>query len=184
MATIRERRGAVTQGMRRKLQLYIGLGRTAILLMLIASLFNQLMLLLNVDYHFMLSASVPYYLSRLAQEQGGASSVTLLKLFAIFVTMLTFFAYVACWILSAQRRDLLKAAFWMYCVDTGLLVIVAFTLVEYPLDCLLELLVHLAVAAVLYNADRSAQQLRKMTKKKRPRPAPRTPKQEPMDPYN
>lgn len=174
MTPTRERRQTASQGIRRKLQLQIGLGRTVILLMLVATLLNQLLLLMNVDFHFRLSASVPHYLNWLARELAGASGVTLLKLFAILVTMLTFLAYVACWVFSAQRRDLLKIAFWLYSADTVLLVIFAFALLSNPFSCLLEMLIHLAVIAVLYFADRGAQQLRKLSKKKRTRPAPKT----------
>ena len=85
MTPTRERRQTASQGIRRKLQLQIGLGRTVILLMLVATLLNQLLLLMNVDFHFRLSASVPHYLNWLARELAGASGVTLLKLFAILV---------------------------------------------------------------------------------------------------
>lgn len=172
MATTRERRGTADQKIRKKLHRHIGLGRTAILLMLAVSLLNQLLLLLKVNYHFLFSTAVPYYLNWLARKLGGPAGVTPLKVIAVILTLLIFFVYVVCWILSARRRNYLKTALLLYCADTVLLVIFAFALLNNPFSCLLEILVHLIGIGVLYNAHRSAQQLRRMSKKKKPRPVP------------
>ena len=181
MENSRERRGTAEQKMRQKLHQQIGLGRTAILLMLAVSLLNQLLLLLKVKYHFLFSMAVPYYLNWLARKLGGAGGVTPLKVLAVILTLLIFVVYVACWIYSARRRDFLKTAFLLYCADTVLLVIFAFALLNNPFSCLLEILVHVVGMLVLYNAHRSAQQLRRMSKKKKRRPAPQ--EQEPVNTY-
>lgn len=172
MENTRERRGTAGQSTRRKLMQRIGLGRTAILLILAVSLLNQLLLVLKVNYHFLFSAAVPYYFSWLAGKLGGAAGVTTLKVFAVIVSLLIYVAYVGCWILSATRRDFLKTALWLYIADTVLLVGFAFAMLKNPFSCLLELLVHLIGIAVLYNAHISAQQLRKMSRKRKSRPAP------------
>ena len=65
-----------------------------------------------------------------------------------------------------------KTALLLYCADTVLLVIFACALLNNPFNCLLEVLTHLIVIAVLYMAHRAAQQLRRMPKKRKPRPAP------------
>lgn len=171
MENTRERRGAAEHKTRRQLQQHIGLGRTAILLMLAVSLLNQLLLLLKVNYHFLFSTAVPYYLNWLARKLGGPVGVTPLKVLAVILTLLIFVTYVACWIFSARRRDFLKTAFLLYSADTVLLVIFAFALLNNPFSCLLEVLVHVIGIIVLYNAHRSALQLRKMSKKKKRRPA-------------
>lgn len=172
MATTREQRGTASQRLRRKLQQQIGLGRTALLLVLLVSLLNQLLLLLKVNFHFLFSASVPYYLNWLARKLGGPAGATPLKVIAVIVTLLIYFVYVACWLFSARRRDFLKTALLLYCADTVLLVIFACALLNNPFNCLLEVLTHLIVIAVLYMAHRAAQQLRRMPKKRKPRPEP------------
>lgn len=172
MATTREQRGTASQRLRRKLQQQIGLGRTALLLVLLVSLLNQLLLLLKVNFHFLFSASVPYYLNWLARKLGGPAGATPLKVIAVIVTLLIYFVYVACWLFSARRRDFLKTALLLYCADTVLLVIFACALLNNPFNCLLEVLTHLIVIAVLYLAHRAAQQLRRMPKKRKPRPEP------------
>lgn len=170
MENTRERRGAAEHKTRRQLQQHIGLGRTAIILLLAVSLLNQLLLLLKVNYHFLFSTAVPYYLNWLARKLGGPVGVTPLKVLAVILTLLIFVAYVACWIFSARRREFLKTAFLLYSADTVLLVIFAFALLNNPFSCLLEVLVHVIGIIVLYNAYRSALQLRKMSKKKKSRP--------------
>lgn len=171
MENTRNRRGTPEKEKRRKLLQRIGLGRTAILLLLAVSLINQLLLLLKVNYHFLFSAAVPYYLNWLGEKLGGTAGATPLKVFAVIVTFLSFVAYVACWVLSARRRELLKAALLLYSADTVMLVIFAFALLNNPFSCMLEVLVHLVGIALLYNAHCSALALRKMSKKKKPRPA-------------
>ena len=184
MENTRGRRGTPVQGKRRKLLQHIGLGRTAILLLLAVSLINQLLLLLKVNYHFLFSAAVPYSLNWLGEKLGGTAGATPLKVFAVIVTFLAFVAYVACWVLSAGRREFLKTALWLYCADTVMLVIFAFALLNNPFSCLLELLVHLIAIALLYNAHCSALVLRKMSKKKKHRPASQRPQeQQPVYPY-
>lgn len=173
MENTRERRETAGQKKRRSLLQHIGLGRTVILLLLTVSLLNQLLLLLKVNYHFLFSTAVPYYLNWLAGKLGGSAGPTPLKVFAVIVTLLTFVAYVACWVLSARRREFLKTALVLYCADTVLLVIFAIALLNNPFSCLLEFLVHGIGVVLLYDAHRSAQQLRRMSKKKKPRPAPR-----------
>ena len=170
MENTRERRETAEQKMRHTLLRNVGLGRTVILLLLAVSLLNQLLLLLKVNYHFLFSTSVPYYLNWLARKLGGAAGATPLKVFAVILTLMIFAVYVICWMFSAQRRDLLKTALLLYCADTVLLVIFAFALLNNPFSCLLEFLVHGIGVALLYNAHRSAQQLRRMSKKKKPRP--------------
>ena len=172
MENNREQRGKASQRIRRRLQRHIGLGRTVLLFVIAVSLLNQLFLLLKVNFHFLFSASVPYYLNWLARKLGGPAGVTPLKVIAVVLTLLIYFLYVGCWLFSARRKDFLRTAFLLYCADTVLLVIFAIALLNNPFSCLLEVLAHLVVIAAFYNAQRAAQQLRRMPKKKRPRPAP------------
>lgn len=176
MDNTRSHREAPDQRMRRELLKHIGFGRAALLAILAVSLLNQLLLLLKVNYHFLFSAAVPYYLNWIAQQKGITSGVTALKVVAVFVSLLIFLIYVACWMYSTQRRELLKTALVMYCADTVLLVVFAFGFLSNPFSCLFELLVHLVGIWLLYNAHRSAQHLHMLNKKQRAQSAPREPR--------
>lgn len=171
MEHTRARRGTAGQKLRQKLQQNIGWGRTVTFLLLLVSLINQLLLVLKVNYHFLFSTAVPYYLNWLARKLGGPIGITPLKVIAVILTLLIYFAYVSCWILSAHRREFLKTVLLMYSADTALLVIFALSLLNNPFSCLLELLMHLVGIFVLFNAYRSANELRRMSRKSRPRPA-------------
>jgi hypothetical protein len=158
-------------------------GVVGLVLMILVSLLNQLLLLLKVNFHFLFSASVPYYLNWLARKLGGPAGVTPLKVIAVIVTLVIYFAYVACWLFSARRKDYLKTALLLYCADTVLLVIFACALLNNPFNCLLELLTHLLVVAVLYTAHRAAQQLSRMPKKKKSAPTPPAEDGQPAETY-
>lgn len=172
MENTRERRSHSGSKMRQKLLQRVGLGRTAILLILAVSLLNQLLLVLDINYHFLFSAAVPYYFNWLAGKLGGAAGVTPLKVFAVIASLLIYVAYVGCWFISAGRKEVIKIALGLYIADTVILVGFAVAMLRNPFSCLLELLVHLVGIAVLYYAHLSAQQLRKMSRKRSPRPAP------------
>lgn len=174
MENTRQQRGSKEQKIRHSLLRRIGIGRTAIILLLAFTLLNQLLFWLKVNYHFLFSAAVPYYLNRMARE-FGAAGVTPLKVIAGLVSPIYFVAFGACWLLSAQRRDIIKTAMLLYCADTLLLVVVALGFIEDPMTCLLELLVHLIGVIILYDANRSARQLRRMSKKKKTRPVTQQP---------
>ena len=175
MENTQRQRAMKEQKMRQNLLQWIGLGRTAILLLLAVSLLNTLLSLFKVDYHFLFSAAVPHYLNWLAGKLAVSSGVTPLKIFAVIVTLLTFASYAACWAYSARRRHFLKIALLLYCVDTLLLVVFAVGCIKNPLNCLLELLVHLIGVGVLYHSHCCAQQLHRMARRKSPRPAPQQP---------
>lgn len=159
---------------RRSLRQHIGLSRTVLLLLLAVSVVNQLMLLLKINYHFLFSMSVPYYLNWLAYKLGEDKGVTFFKVFALLATVAIFVVYVMCWLSSAQRREYLKTALVLYCMDTVLLTVFAFSLLNNPFSCLLEILVHLVGIALIYDGHRSAQRLERLSKKRKPtRSAPR-----------
>ena len=170
MDNTRPQRGTKEQKMRQTLLQHIGLGRTAILLLLAVSGLNQLLLLLKVNYHFLFSLGMPYHLNWLAGKLAGTAAGGPLRVIAVIVALLSFIAYGACWMLSAQRREFLKTALLLYCLDTLLLVVFALGCLKNPFSCLLEVLVHVIGIFVLYDAHRSAQQLWRMSRKRKPRP--------------
>lgn len=175
MENARKQRESKGQGIRKSLLQHIGLGRTAILLLLVFSLINQLLTWMKVDYHFLFSTAVPHYLSWLSRQISVTGNATFLKVLTAIVTPLTFIAYGACWLLFAQRREVLITALLLYSADTFLLVVVAVGCIKNPLNCLLEFLIHLIGIGVLYNAHCSAQRLHRMSRRRKPRSAPQQP---------
>ena len=171
MEATRVRRPEGEQKKHRELLLQVKAGRMALLILVAVSLLNQLLLLLKVNYHFLFSTAMPYYLNWIAKYHEG-SAAGALKVIAFLLSCMIYFLYIGCWLLSAQRRDLLKTALLLYGADTVLLLIFALIFVGKPVSCLLELLTHLVALAILYNAHRCHRQLRRMSKKRKPAPAP------------
>lgn len=155
--------------LRKKLRQQIQWGRMGLLVILAVSLLNQILLLCKVNYHFHFSAALPYYLNWLSRQMGLGG----FKAMAVILTILVYACYIACWLLSAQRRDWLMAALGLYAVDTVLLIIFSLTLLNNPASCLLEILTHGAGLALLWWAVRAASQLSRI-----PRPRPSMPTRE------
>ena len=139
-------------------------GRLSLLVMVAVTLVNQLLLALNVKYHFLWSAAVPYYLNWGLREMGAQGTAPLL---AGVLTVGLYGAFLACWLLSGRRRVWLSAALGLYAVDTLLLIIFAATLLKNPSSCILEILVHGVLLALLIVAVRARGQLSRMPKLRR-----------------
>lgn len=151
--------------LRKTLQRQAGWGQLALLGIVGVSLINQVMLMLGINYHFLFSAAMPYYLNWLAfQLSNAAFSVA-----AVLMTVVLYGAYGLCLLRSSELQW-----FWigmiLYAVDTVLLIIFALVLLENPVSCLLELLIHGLALAILACAWKARLRLSRM-----PRRAPQTP---------
>ena len=157
--------------LRVRLRQQVNWGRNALLVILAVTLLNQFLLMIGLNYHFLFSSAVPYYLNWLGKELAAHGAVGALKGIAVVLTMLMYVAYIACWLLSAQRREWMLAALGLYGIDTLLLVIFSLTLLKNPASCLFEILTHLVGLWLLYVAVGAANRLSKLPRKPRvPRP--------------
>lgn len=140
--------------------------RMGLLTMVGFTLVNQLLLVLRVDYHFLLSAAVPYYLNWTCRKLGLGGIVPML---AAALTAWLYAAYFVCWLLSRRHRGWLLAALGLYAVDTLLLIIFAATLLENAASCALEILAHMGILALLISGDQAAGRLNRMSNIRRTR---------------
>lgn len=169
MGTTPDRREAAEQRRRKNYRQHFEIGRIALLVLTAVSVFNQLLLLLKVGQHVFISAAVPYYLNWFAQRLGGSNGVTFLKVIALLVTLACYGGYTVCWMQSAHQKEYLKTAMLLYALDTVVLLIMAFVLIENPASCILEILVHLVVLWLLYDGWNSARRLSEMDNRHRRR---------------
>lgn len=146
--------------LRRQLQRRMSWGQLALLGILVVSLINQLMLWAGINYHFLFSAAMPYYLNWVS-DQLSSSGFTFV---ATVVTWALYVAYGLC-MLRSHQRQWYWAGMALYALDTILLVIFALTLLENPLSCLIELLVHGGVLFVLLQAWKARLMLHRMPPK-------------------
>lgn len=156
--------------LRRELIGKINLGRWALLAIVAVTLLNQLLLAIGVDYHFLFSAALPYYLNWLDLNLGAYAAIGVYRAFAILLTIALYAGYFACWLLSSQRKEWMTASLVLYAMDTALLIVFALTLLENPASCLLEVLTHCVGLYALYLAVRAFERLDRLPRSRRPRP--------------
>lgn len=133
--------------MRRQLRRRAGWGQMALLGILAVTLLNQILLWCGIGYHFLFSAAMPYYLNWLAGQLPGAG----LKVIVTLVTLALYGGFGLCLLRSGQRKWYWNAMV-LYGVDTAALIVFALALLENPVSCLLEVLVHgLALGLLAYS---------------------------------
>ena len=157
------RRADPQRQLRLRLRQRIQWGRWALLAIVAVSLVNQVLLMLGVDYHFLFSAAMPYYLNWLAAQLPIAG----FKAVAVVLTVVLYLVYLACWSLSAQRKDYFLAALGLYAVDTALLVVFTVALLENPASCVLEIICNLALLALLCWSYMAARRLAALPRRRR-----------------
>lgn len=143
--------------LRKNLQRQVSWGQYALLAVLAVSFLNQIMLWLGINYHFLVSAAMPYYINWMARQLSSGSFAVA----ATVVTLALYGAYGLC-LLKSYEPQWFKAGMLLYAADTVLLLVFALALLENPVSCLLELIVHGAVLVLLWQAWRARQRLQRL----------------------
>ncbi len=106
--------------------------RYSLLLIVILTVVNLIMTILDTNTYFLFSASVPYYLvfvgmartvcGRRLECQGNA------HLHGLVIALVIVAVYLLCWLLSKKRAGWLTAALVLFIIDTVALVVITFAL--------------------------------------------------------
>ena len=113
-------------------------GRYSLLLIVILTVVNLIMTILDTNTYFLFSASVPYYLVFVGMgiENGfvdGAWNVKgTLTYTGLVIALVIVAVYLLCWLLSKKRAGWLTAALVLFIVDTVALVVITFALYDKP----------------------------------------------------
>lgn len=161
--------GAVRKSRTQRLRRRINTGRITLLVISLVSLLNQLLLLLDVDYHFLFSAATPYYLNWLGQALSVYHAATFYKLIAAIISILVFAYLMFCWVFSAQDWKWMRNGLVFYCIDTLVLIVFAIGFLENPFSCTLWFLMHLVGVVLLYRAFSSSQELDQINRRRKRR---------------
>lgn len=143
-------------------------GRYALLLILIFTLVNLLMVLLDTDRYFLFSASVPYYLTLLGigMDNGFAdavwSRIDTFTITALVISAVILALYLLCWLMSKKRAGWLTAALVLFSLDTIALVALSYLLYGDILTNILDLLLHAWAIWQLAQAVRANGKLKKL----------------------
>lgn len=139
-------------------------GRHSLLLIIVFTIINLVMLLLDQDTYFLFSASVPYYTTLLVKaiENGFVNGPwtngpgTMVALLFSFVILTVFFL---CWLLSDKRRGWLVAALVLFIVDTLAMILFTYALYDSPVANIVDLFFHIWAIVELFQAVRAKKKL-------------------------
>ena len=115
--------------------------RGYLLTVIIFTIINLVLLVLEQGTYFLFSASVPYYLTVLSQMMDGAAlgqNTTM----ALVISAVILVGYFLCWLLSAKKPVWLTVGMCIFILDTVALIYVALKLMESPLNGIVDLLIH------------------------------------------
>lgn len=151
----------VDKNSREYLERQVNSGRGVLLGLLIFTVINLVLLLLEADRYFPFGASVPYFLTLLgvAFDSWGGSGYTAT---ALVVSGVVLAVYLVMWILSKKRSGWLTAAAVMFVVDTVALIWFSFTLLENPLSNVKDLIFHAFILWELFRSAKAGKKLREL----------------------
>lgn len=141
-------------------------GRHSLLLILIFTLVNLVMVLLDTGTYFLFSASVPYYLTLLGKafDNGfadGAWSVNgTCTIVALVVSVVVLTLYFLCWLLSDKRPGWLTVALVLFVVDTVGMVAFTYLLYDNPAANIIDVVFHVWAIVELFQAVRAHKKLK------------------------
>ena len=135
------------------------------LTIVIFTIINLALILLNKGTQFLFSASIPYYLTLVCMGMDnpagtwviGQSTMVALGVTAIFVV-----AYLAFWYLSAGKPVWLNIGIVVFTLDTVALIYAAFKILESPTGAIVDLLVHVLIIWELSKGVTAAKNLANM----------------------
>ena len=147
----------------------------SLLLIVILTVVNLIMTILDTNTYFLFSASVPYYLVFVGMgiENGfvdGAWNVKgTLTYTGLVIALVIVAVYLLCWLLSKKRAGWLTAALVLFIIDTVALVVITFALYDSPVGKLVDFLLHIWAIVELVLAVRGSRKLKELPPTEEPR---------------
>ena len=119
-------------------------GRASLLLIVVLTVVNIVLLLIEADRYFVFSASIPYYLTAFAMGMDSVftSGIGTYTIIAIVISVIVVGIYLLCWALGEKKPSWLTAALVLFSLDTVGLLVITFTLLEDPILNLVDIIFH------------------------------------------
>ncbi len=151
------------------LQRQVNMGRYMVLGTVIITAVDILLLLFNADFYISYSFAAAYYLVWLGKgfDNGFALDMSATGIYTrtgLVMALVLLAALALLWYLSRREDKWLKISMAVLAVDAVALLIFAFLLLEEPLSCLWELVIHIAVIWEINKALSAGKQLAAMQK--------------------
>lgn len=138
--------------------------RSSLLVVLIFTMVNLLMLLLDSDRYFLFSASVPYYLTAFGMGMDiglGETGIGTFTLVALGISAVVLALYLVSWLMSKKRPGWLVVAFVAFILDTVALVLVCLAF-DALAESVVDLVFHTWVVVSLCQGIVANSKLKKM----------------------
>lgn len=142
-------------------------GRHSLLLIIIFTIINLVMVLLDSGTYFLFSASVPYYVTLLfkALENGFSSGAWVngpATIGALVFSFVVLTLYFLCWLLSDKHRGWLITALVLFIIDTIAMMVFCRLLYDDPLPNVVDLVFHMWAIVELFQAIRARKKLQQL----------------------
>ena len=159
--------------------------RSSLLMVLIFTVVNLVMLLLDSGSYFLFSASVPYYLTAfgIGMDMGmGAAGIGTFTMVGLGVSAVALVWYLLCWLLSKKRPGWLVAALVAFVLDTAALVLICLAF-DMLTDSIMDLVFHAWVVWVLIQGIAAGKKLKNLPAEAL-NPETEEPAAAPVDPWD
>ncbi len=119
-------------------------GRYSLLLIVIFTVVNIVLLLLDANRYFLFSASIPYYFTAfgVGMDYAYSGAIGSYTTVAVIISALLIGVYLLCWVLSKKRAGWLTAALVLFSLDTVGLLVFTFTMLDSPLSNIMDIALH------------------------------------------
>lgn len=136
-------------------------GRYSLLLIMIFTVVNLVLLLVEADRYFLFSSAVPYYFTAfgMGMDQAISGGIGTYTITALVISLIILGVYLVCWLLSKKQIAWLTVALVVFSVDTVGLLIFAYL---FEINALLDILLHIWAIYELAQAIRCAGKLKKL----------------------
>ena len=119
-------------------------GRASLLLIVVLTVVNIVLLLVEADRYFVFSASIPYYLTAfgMGMDSAFSSGIGTYTIIAVIFSVIVVGIYLLCWALGKKKTGWLITALVLFSLDTVGLLVITFTLLEDPILNLMDIIFH------------------------------------------
>ena len=138
--------------------------RSSLLMVIIFTVVNLVMLLLDSGTYFLFSASVPYYMTAIGMGidlGAGEAGIGTFTIVALVISAVVLAFYLLCWLLSKKRPGWFVVALIAFILDTLALVGLCL-LMDMLTDSIMDLVFHGWVVLELIRAIAANKKLKKL----------------------
>lgn len=143
------------------LEKQIATGRYSLLLVLIFTVVNLILLLIDADKYFLFSAAIPYYTTAfcMGMDQALSGGIGTYTIIALVVSVAILGIYLLSWLLSKKQTAWLTVALIVFCIDTVCMLIFNYL---FEISGVIDIVFHIWVIFELARTVHSAGKLKRL----------------------